>query len=160
MDPLMLALRVILSLGAVVGVIWFVQKRVNGHQSRTRTGDPLTVVARRGIGAKASVVVLDTGGKRFVLGVTEHAVNVLHTDDAPDPAEVPATAPAASAKSFSLAFARATGAAPAEPEPSSETPLGPLRRVELATASPLAGSILSPDTWKQAAAALRKGPIR
>jgi hypothetical protein len=52
----MLALRVLLALGAVVGVLWFVQKRVTGHQLKTRAGDPLNVVARRGVGAKASVV--------------------------------------------------------------------------------------------------------
>lgn len=159
----MLALRVVLALGAVVGVLWFVQKRVTGYQTRTRTGDPLTVVARRGVGSKASVVVMDTGGKRFVLGVTEHAVNVLHTDDAPEPATepVPAARPTAAAASFGAAFARITGAtaAPADPD-APETPLGPLRRVELAGPSPLAGSILSPGTWKQAAAALWKGPVR
>jgi flagellar protein FliO/FliZ len=151
---------VILALGVVVGVLWFVQKRVTGHQTRTRTGDPLTVVARRGIGSKASVVVLDTGGKRFVLGVTEHAVNVLHADEAPEPVEETVAEPAASAKAFGLAFAKVTGRTPAEPGMSPETPLGPLRRVELTKASPLAGSVLSPTTWKQAAEALRKGPIR
>jgi len=83
MDTLLLALRVVLSLGAVVGVLWLVQRRVT-RTSRTRgTADPLTVVARRGLGQKASVVVVDTGGQRFVLGVTEHNVNVLHTSEAP-----------------------------------------------------------------------------
>jgi hypothetical protein len=34
------------------------------------------------------------------------------------------------------------------------------RHAELpSSASPLAGSIFAPETWKQAAAALRKGPI-
>lgn len=159
MDPLMLALRVILALGAVVGVLWFVQKRVSGYQTRTRTGDPLTVVARRGIGAKASVVVLDTGGKRFILGVTEHTVNVLHTDDAPEPAEAPAADTAVSAKAFGSTLARVAAGSPASPEKTPGSPLGQLRRVELAS-SPLAGSLLSPETWKRAAAAVRQGPIR
>lgn len=157
MDMLMLALRVILALGAVVGVLWFVQKRVSAHQTRGRTGDPLTVVARRGVGSKASVVVLDTGGKRFVLGVTEHSVNVLHTDEAP----AAEAAPEASTEAFGAALAKATfNAAPAgTPAPA----FGPLRRVELGnppSASPLSGSILSPGTWKQAAAALKRGAVR
>lgn len=156
MDTLMLALRVVLALGAVVGVLWFVQKRVNDHQKRGRTGDPLTVIARRGVGPKASVVVLDTGGKRFLLGVTEHAVNVLHADDAPG-AEI---VPAAAADPFAAALAQAGAATP---DAVSAPALSPLRRVELDAPpgpSVLAGSILSPATWKQAGAALKKGLVR
>lgn len=155
MDTLMLALRVVLALGAVVAVLWFVQKRVTDHQKRGQTGDPLTVIARRGLGPKASVVVLDTGGKRFLLGVTEHAVNVLHTDDTP----VAEPAPAVAADPFAAALAQA-GAAPADTAPA---PLSPLRRVELDTplgTSILSGSILSPTTWKQTATALKKGLAR
>lgn len=155
MDSLMLALRVVLALGAVVGVLWVVQKRVNAHQTRSGVSDPLKVVARRGVGSKASVVVLDTGGKRFLLGVTEHAVNVLHTDDAPV-AEV-AAAPAAEA--FEATLAKVTTVPDAAPAQA----LSPLRRVELDTQlspSLLSGSILSPGTWKQAVSALKKGPVR
>lgn len=154
MDTLMLALRVVLALGAVVVVLWYVQKRVNDHQSRGGTADPLTVIARRGVGSKAAVVVLDTGGKRFLLGVTEHSVNVLHTDDAP----AAVTGPATAADPFAAALAQA-GAATSDTAPA----LSPLRRVELGTPlapSMLSGSILSPATWKQAGAALKKGLAR
>ena len=89
MDTLLLALRVVLSLGAVVGVLWLVQRRVTRTTRGRGTGDPLKVVARRGLGQKASVVVVDTGGQRFVLGVTEHAVNVLHSSEAPAEETVP-----------------------------------------------------------------------
>ena len=40
---------------------------------------------RQSVGQKASVVVVDTDGKRFLLGVTEHGINVLHTSDVPQP---------------------------------------------------------------------------
>ena len=43
----------------------------------------MTVVGRQGVGSKASVVVVDVDGTRFVLGVTEHAVNVLQSGDRP-----------------------------------------------------------------------------
>jgi flagellar protein FliO/FliZ len=154
METLMLALRVVLSLGAVVGVLWYAQRRVSGHQKRTRAGEALTVVARRGVGAKASVVLVDTGGKRFLLGVTEHSVNVLHTDGAPPPDPVQA-ASAASADAFGEALAQA-GASPGahisgrrrrEQQP---TPLAD---------PPLEGSILSAETWRNAVAAVRKGPL-
>jgi flagellar protein FliO/FliZ len=50
----------------------------------------LTIVSRQSLGQKASVVVVDAAGQRFLLGVTEHAVNVLHTGDVPpEPEEVP-----------------------------------------------------------------------
>ena len=89
MDTLLLALRVVLSLGAVVAVLWLVQRRVTRTTRGRGAADPLKVVARRGLGQKASVVVVDTGGQRFVLGVTEHAVNVLHTSEAPDDGVLP-----------------------------------------------------------------------
>ena len=89
MDTLLLALRVVLSLGAVVAVLWLVQRRVTRNTRGRGTADPVKVVARRGLGQKASVVVVDTGGQRFVLGVTEHSVNVLHSAEAPDDADLP-----------------------------------------------------------------------
>lgn len=152
----MLALRVILALGAVVGVLWFVQKRVAGHQIRTRAGDPLTVVARRGISPKASVVVIDTGGQRLVLGVTEQSVSVLHAGEAP-PAPEPALEPALPTVRPAEAFAAALSKVAGTGKP--EAAAGPLRHADLAP-SPLAGSLFAPETWKQAAEALRKGPIR
>ncbi len=51
MDTIMLALRVILSLGAVVGVLWYVQRRVYGHQKRIRRGEALSVVSRASVGS-------------------------------------------------------------------------------------------------------------
>jgi len=89
MDTLLLALRVVLSLGAVVAVLWLVQRRVTRNTRGRGTADPVKVVARRGLGQKASVVVVDTGGQRFVLGVTEHSVNVLHSAEAPDDGDLP-----------------------------------------------------------------------
>ncbi|MBT1002810.1 flagellar biosynthetic protein FliO [Paenarthrobacter sp. DKR-5] len=164
MDTFLLAVRVLLSLGAVVAVLWIVQRRVTRAQRGSRPGDPLTVVSRRGVGQKASIVVVDSGGKRFLLGVTEQSVNVLHTEDAPAPARVLEAVPEPSAVAFAKALAGRTtvreragegGDAAAEgtraalrhrPAPRHGSP-----------AAPLDGSILSPATWKQAGEALRKG---
>ena len=38
------------------------------------------------------MVVVDAGGQRFLLGVTDHAVNVLHTGDIPEDTEEAADA--------------------------------------------------------------------
>ena len=152
----MLALRVILSLAAVVAVLWLAQRKVTSHQTRSRKGEALTVVARRGVGSKAAVVLVDTGGQRFLLGVTEQAVNVLHTGDAPveEPAAEPVpAAPAAGAGAFAAVLAGLTGPGAAATG---------LRRRELQMpgTGPLAGSILDPGTWKQAFAVMGKGLSR
>lgn len=83
MDSLILGLRVLVALGAVLGLMWFLQRRLGKGTGRRRADRALTVVSRQPVGQKASVVVVDTAGQRFLLGVTEHSVNVLHTGDIP-----------------------------------------------------------------------------
>src|SRR6059058_6518747 len=85
MDSLILGLRVLVALGAVLGLMWFLQRRLlkGKGKGRRRANTNLTVVSRQTVGQKASVVVVDAGGKRFLLGVTEHTINVLHSGDAP-----------------------------------------------------------------------------
>ena len=131
MDTLLLALRVALSLAAVLGVIWYIQRRVS-KGARSRQGRTITVVGRQGVGAKASVAVIDVDGKRFLLGVTEHSVNILHTSDTPE----------APAEAFSRALTEEGGDLAIE-------------AVRPVSSSPLAGSILSPDTWRRAFASLK-----
>jgi flagellar protein FliO/FliZ len=149
MDVLTLALRVVLSLAFVMVLLWYIQRRVSRTQRRARAGDPLTIVSRRGLGQKSSVVVVETDGKRFLLGVTEQSVNVLHTSDAPAPELDAAASPG---KVFALKLAEATGTE-GEDLPS-------VRRRRQRQSSPLDGSVLSPGTWKQASQAIRKGLLR
>ncbi|WP_084784414.1 flagellar biosynthetic protein FliO, partial [Arthrobacter sp. Hiyo1] len=115
MDSLILGLRVLVALGAVLGLIWVLQRRLlkGKAKGRRRANTTLTVVSRQSVGQKASVVVVDAGDKRFLLGVTEHAINVLHSSDVPG--EVPETAPAP--ESFADIFRDAGGAARADNEP-------------------------------------------
>lgn len=143
----MLAVRVMLSLGAVVALLWLIQRRATGVKRGTLPGDVLTVVSRRGLGQKSAVVVVETDGKRFLLGVTEHSVNVLHTSDAPDPVPV-AELETDAAGLFARKLSDATAG--------ESLPVRRRRQHQPRTA-PLAGSILSANTWKQAAAAARKG---
>ena len=76
-----MALRVIVSLGVVIGLLWMVQRRVSKGSKRVRANKLVNVVTRQGIAQKASVVVVDMGGQRFLLGVTEHSVTVLSSAD-------------------------------------------------------------------------------
>jgi flagellar protein FliO/FliZ len=139
MDTLMLALRVVLSLAAVLGVIWYVQRKVS-KGTRGGKAKTISVVGRQSVGSKASVAVVDVDGKRFLLGVTEHAVTILHTADVP----------LDSAEAFSLALDEETDAAmTAQPR---NTAPGLVRPT---ASSPLAGSLLSADTWRRAFASLK-----
>jgi flagellar protein FliO/FliZ len=209
-DTVVVGLRVVLSLGVVLALLWVLQKRlVKGGRAGTRATSQVSVVARQGVGAKASVVVVDVEGERLVLGVTESSVTVLAAadrpvevapltlvpsgapDDEPTPVQearvtpiAPVATPVPSA-SFAAVLSAETSAAPAvatTPSLASPSatpaellrPRGAARRAASAglrgraprdpsdrrtgrAAKSLEGSILAPDTWRQAAAVLRSG---
>lgn len=149
MDTLFVALRVLLSLAAVVGLLWFLQRRITKGTRSTRATKLVNVVTRQGIAQKASVVVIDVEGKRFLLGVTEHSVTVLDANEI----AVPDTA---AAFESALSEAEATPASRKQvatpiPFPQQFDPRTGLPR----RAGALDGSILSLSTWKRAAVALR-----
>jgi len=147
MDVISLALRVVLALGVVLALLWFIQRRyARATGMRGKSADTLQVVSRRGVGQKAAVVVVDMDGTRFLLGVTDHTVNVLHSQEAP--------APEAAAESSAAAFSETLAAVPGGADVDA-APFRPRRRTQ--GGGPLAGSVLSPATWKQAGQALGKG---
>jgi flagellar protein FliO/FliZ len=181
MDSLILGLRVLVALGAVLGLMWFLQRRIGAAKGRGRrsAGRTLNVVSRQSVGQKASVVVIDAGDKRFLLGVTEHSINVLHAGDIP--AEVvelttterwpalPAprvqgdTGPQADTTaggSFAALFEEAAGM-PRRSELHRRNgahrpgPAGAGRAGSSPANSSLHGSLLAGSTWRQAAEALR-----
>ena len=152
MEAVVVALRVALSLGVVFGLLWFIHRRLTRGGKLRAAATPITVLGKQGIGAKASVVVVDANGMRFVLGVTEGNVTVLHSAEAPAAAfaEVLATVPEPVA---------AAGAAPAAvalaAKKAANTADGLVAPGRVPGA--LGGSILSPATWRQAAAAIGRG---
>jgi flagellar protein FliO/FliZ len=173
-DNILLALRVVVSLGVVIGAIWFVQRRMSRGGGRIkRAGKPMSVVARQSLGPKASVAVVEFAGKRFLLGVTEHGISVLDNAEneetvvalesavAPEsPAAPVAVTRRASSKQNSRDFAHALGQATDAtllPKPSSvrlaKNPTFDTTFVP--SSSKLAGSVLSAATWKQAWIAIR-----
>ena len=172
MDNILLALRVVVSLGVVIGAIWFVQRRMSrGGTKLKRAGKPITVVARQNLGPKASVAVVEFGGKRFLLGVTEHGISVLDnvqpeepvTVDEPAPVVAVATTAAArrasstqNSRDFAHALDQATEAT-RTPKPAAVRLAKPPMFADtlVPSTSKLAGSILSAATWKQAWVAVR-----
>lgn len=175
MDTLLVALRVALSLAAVLGLLWVLQRRLTRGSRATRSQNLVTVIGRQGIGQKASVVVVDIDGRRFVLGVTEQSVNVLHDGDLPGTAGATAGDSAPAGKAGDSFFERSLRAAvtgtaanmvtTTDSDPELAPPLilrprhGATNRAALGrpNQSRLGGSILSPTTWQQTAAALRQG---
>uniref|UniRef100_UPI000849120B FliO/MopB family protein n=1 Tax=Cellulosimicrobium cellulans TaxID=1710 RepID=UPI000849120B len=94
-------LRVAFSLAVVFGLLWL-SYRIAGRGTRsagTGRGEQLTVVARQGLTQKSTAVLLEAGGKRYLLGVTEGSVTVIDgpTPRPAEPAPVARTAPATSA---------------------------------------------------------------
>lgn len=113
MDDVLVALRMIVALAAVLGLLLFLSRRL--QKAGSKGGNPLdgllpkklgrlsvlrplrsastksartrpekiTVVARTSIGAKAQLVVAEFGGIRYVLGVTEGGVSVVDTQESP-----------------------------------------------------------------------------
>lgn len=174
MESFFLVLRVIVSLAAVFGLLFYLRKRV-----LTRFGSPrasqLSIVERQGLGAKSSVVLLDVQGRRYLLGVAESSISVLDSFEAPEPSapepHEQAGAPGTMAER-SRAFAQSLNAMRLGPAPAHQTlvndpaadPAAPAAgtRTPIPSApgvpsGPLAGSILSAQTWRNAAAALRAG---
>jgi flagellar protein FliO/FliZ len=150
-DTLVIALRVALSLAVVVGLLWFMQRRITRSQRVSKNAQLITVVGRQGVGQKASVVVVDIDGQRFVLGVTEQNVNVLQSTEAP-------TDVAGQAQASADVFARSLETATDDLGAAADAPADASAPVAAFGAAPraLGGSILSPSTWKQTAAALRQ----
>ncbi|MET1087700.1 MAG: flagellar biosynthetic protein FliO [Arthrobacter sp.] len=144
MDELVLWLRVILSLGAVLALLWIIQRRV-ARNAGTAAGQarPLQLIARQGIGQKASVVIVEADGQRLLLGVTEQSVTVISSMEA----------------GHREAAAETSANAPAEP---AEGPTAISRerregRRARERRNGLEGSILSRQTWQDSAEALKNG---
>jgi flagellar protein FliO/FliZ len=156
MDSLILGLRVLLSLGAVFGLMWLAYRRVRSGSPAARARS-LSVVGRQTVGPKASVVLVDTDGKRFLLGVTEHGINVLHAGDAPTPAEALPTDTAEAPLLLPLGPGGELPTRRSIRQASFEAELAKRRRSPAVLTNPVNGSVLDPGTWRLAAGALRSG---
>lgn len=176
MDTVFIALRVLVVLGVIVALLWYVQRRLTkGKGGRhARRGNAVTVVGRQGVGSKASVVVVDVDGTRFVLGVTERAVNVLHSGDRPVDLQAEVTQLNPVRKTFATSIkstenqnqndnqyqndnenqARTQDASSGEQSRQDAEYLNAQQRASVFDEA-LKGSILSPATWRQASSAVR-----
>lgn len=132
-----LAVRLVLSLSLVLGLLLLLA-RVGGRKFRGRSGAMVQILHRQHITRGSTISVVSVGSKVLVLGTTEHQVRVL-TELDPDEIELP---------ELEELEGSVEDGAPKKPVLS-------LPKTSTST-SPLAGSVLSVDTWKQALAAATK----
>ena len=175
-----LTVRLIASLAVVVGLLLLIAK-VGGRRMRGRSGSLVQVVHRQPLSRSSAVSVVTVGSRVLVLGTTEHQISVLteldpdelttdlvlvpgEDDEDGEPTQIPVLMPApttlsvAPATTVSRAGARRAGARRAA-APRGGSPRGGARRAATparagkAPTGSLTGSVLSPDTWRQALAA-------
>jgi len=176
-----LTVRLIASLAVVVGLLLLIAK-VGGRRMRGRSGSLVQVVHRQPLSRSSTVSVVTIGSRVLVLGTTEHQISVLteldpdelttdlvlvpgEDDEDGEPTQIPVLMPAptttlsvAPATTVSRAGTRRASARRA-PAPRGGSPRGGARRAATPTRAgkaptgSLTGSVLSPDTWRQALAA-------
>lgn len=165
METIYLALRVLLSLAVVLAAIWYAHRRLTRNGRIPRATKTVNVVTKQSIGAKASVVVMDVDGQRFLLGVTENSVTVLNTSETPvaEPVRELAPAPSIPTPIAGISTTRPTGGAAfarvlseLQAEPAEHANPAPVAYLPEQRNSAMDGSILSAATWKRTAAALRR----
>lgn len=159
MDAVIIAVRAAVSLAVVLGVVWFLHRRLTRGTNARPSAKPVSLIGRQAVGQKASVVVIEVDGTRFLLGVTEQSVSVLHSGDAPAISSVETT-DVAFARTMTGALAasdQAHGASPSTPSASAAPSRLPVAASTafLQPTGAFAGSILSPSTWRQAATVLK-----
>ncbi|MFJ9315125.1 flagellar biosynthetic protein FliO [Pimelobacter simplex] len=124
-----LAFRLVGSLVLVVGLLLLIARLVN-RRFKAPTGAAIQVVHRQALGRGQAVAVVSVGTRVLVLGTTEQQVTLL-TEVEPD--EI----------GLDLDATTLDGGA-----------VEPPRHKQPAATGPLAGSVLSPQTWKQTLAAV------
>jgi flagellar protein FliO/FliZ len=130
MDMVGLVVRLVCSLAVVLGLLLLIA-RFAGRRFQGRAGAPVQVLHRQPISRGSSVAVVTVGTRILVLGSTEQNVTLL-TELEPDEIDLPEQAPDLS---------------------DTDTPEKRPERQVRDVAGALGGSILSPQTWKQALAA-------
>jgi flagellar protein FliO/FliZ len=132
-----LTVRLIVSLAIVVGLLLLLA-RFGARRFRGQAGALVRVVHRQPLSRTSAVAVVTVGSRVLVLGTTEHQVSIL-TELEPEDIDLDVLEPADEIAETTLVRRDRYAAIPA---------------AELADAieprDPLAGSVLSAHTWRQA----------
>jgi flagellar protein FliO/FliZ len=146
-------LRVVVSLGLVLALLWMAARTLQKGRVRAVGGVDVDVLARLPLAQKSSLAVVRLGDQALVLGVTESGVALLCQAPVADVAAV-ADAAAVAEVADVAAVAGTPGA------PAGAVPAGRVAARQAARSSAVAGSALSPQTWTKAVAAVRELTVR
>jgi flagellar protein FliO/FliZ len=135
-----LTVRLVASLAVVVGLL-LVMMRLGARRFRPRAGAPLRIVHRQALSRTSSLAVVEVGTRVLVLGTTEHQINVLAELDEDELSDVTEH----DDEVIDMAAVRRVGTHAERRTPS----------VAGASNGSLAGSVLSPQTWREALAAAK-----
>ncbi|WP_159599259.1 FliO/MopB family protein [Agromyces humi] len=88
MDLMMIG-RSVVALAAVLALLWWLKGRLDRGKTGARrpVGGDLTVVRKQALGKRASLVVVDHGGRRLLIGVADQQVTLLHDTELPEAPE-------------------------------------------------------------------------
>ncbi len=134
-----LVLRLVVSLGIVLALMWLAARLVRGSTAGRALG-VVELLARQPVGRGSSVAVLRVADRALVVGVTDTQVTLIGETDL-------ATIEVAREQAEAAAAVRGTG-----------TSAG--GRPGTGAGGPLAGSVLSPGTWRRAIDAVRERTVR
>lgn len=179
-ETLLVLLRVAVSLGVVIALIVYVGRRMSAGRAaeRTREAD-VHVVGRQGLGRHSGVAVIAAGDRRLLVGFSDTSVQLL-TELGPvasAPVGVPGERTGTKAARQAAVTTRTTagsaapsavvGGTPGSSAAGSALAVVPHPRPALddadhqsALAGALAGSVLSPQTWRAAVRALQDRTVR
>lgn len=148
-----LAVRLIGSLAVVVGLLLLIARGVN-KRFKAPAGATIQVVHRQALGRGQGVAVVAVGSRVLVLGTTEQQITLLAEVE---PEEVGIDVLEEDDVEADLETEPESGFAAELDKDLSGEPVKPVKTVKpvLPTpAGPLVGSVLSPQTWKQAVSAV------
>jgi len=143
-------LRVVVSLGLVLALLWMAARTLQKGRVRAAGGVDVDVLARLPLAQKSSLAVVRLGDQALVLGVTESGVALLCQAPVADVATV--------ADAAAVADVAAVAGQPGAP--AGAVPAGRVAARQAARSSAVAGSALSPQTWTKAVAAVRELTVR
>jgi flagellar protein FliO/FliZ len=152
--------RVLVSLVVVLAVVWVLGRKFR-RGGKGKGGALIDVLSRQQLSRTASVAVVRIGSQALIVGITEAQVNVLGETDlvaalAETSVPAPSTSTATTAATHRVDARRSARNIPVPARvPADAMPAARRSKGNANQRGPLAGSALSPATWRQTIESLR-----
>ena len=157
MDTLWLILRLGLSFALVLGLIWGLA-RIKKRVSPTNAGT-IQVLSKIPVSRKGSLLIVEVGGKKLMIGATDTSISLIsEIEIAPETVELKEDRRPVELDPYMFGMLDSPESMGFELDPAEMDALASLKKSQ--PESKLAGSVLSPGTWRQLAEALREKTVR